>query len=221
MLHQSNAIKPLDMTKIRPFYPASDESKLPNVDLRLPEGRTLTTRQHKRSMVLLSKARKAAQQLERLPDQGETIHAVLNGEYALWDFVPAVLELSGQPIDNLTICTLGFSRNNVEALSELVEAGQVKRLSVLCSTYFAAAGVDGAIYSQMVELCAKHGFPIAALRTHAKILLMATGERRIVIESSANLRSCHNVEQATILDCPELFDFHSAWMRELLEKGGK
>ena len=106
-------------------------------------------------------------------------------------------------------------------LAALIDAGQVKRLAVLCSTYFAAAGIDGAIYAQMVELCQKHAFPIAALLTHAKILLMAVGERRIVAESSANLRSNHNVEQATILDCPELYDFHAAWMRDLLAKGGK
>jgi hypothetical protein len=72
----------------------------------------------------------------------------------------------------------------------------------------------------MCELAGKHGFRIAALRTHAKLLLIATGEARIVVESSANLRSCHNVEQATVFNDAELFDFHRKWIDDLLTKGG-
>lgn len=212
-------LQSFDLSAIKPFYPAVDETALPNAMLRLPAGRTLTTRQHKRSMLNLSRARKAAQQLERLPDEGETLHTVLDGTFALFDFIPAVIDLSGVPIDSLTIATLGFSKNNVESLAALIDAGQVKQLAVLCSHFFAAANIDGEIYSQMAALCARHSFPIAAMRTHAKLLLLATGQRRIVVESSANLRSCHNVETAVLFDDPKLYDFHRAWVLELLAKG--
>ena len=102
----------------------------------------------------------------------------------------------------------------------MLTAGQVKRVEgVLCSHYFAAATIDGEIYKHMSELADKHGFRLAAMRTHAKVLLMAIGERRLVVESSANLRSCHNVEQATVFDDPQVYDFHRGWVTELLQQG--
>ena len=211
--------KDFPMDAIRPFYAGVDETKLANVKLRLSEGRCLTTKERKRETVMLNRSRAASKQLGRLPDRGESIHCILNGSFALFDFIPAALELSGEPIDFLTVATLGFSKANVEALSQLVDAGQVNHVSILCSHYFSAA--DSEIYSQMVELCAKHGFPIAAMRTHAKLLLMSIGSRTLAIESSANLRSCHNCEQATIFNDRALYDFHHEWIRELLDKGAE
>lgn len=212
-------LKTFEMCDIAPFFSGVEESKLANVDLRLERGQCTITKQQKRRTADLVRRAKAAEQIGRLPGRDESLHCVLNGEFALWDFVPAAIELSGQKISELTIATLGFSKRNCEALDELIGAGQVKRVAILCSHYFSAA--DSEIYAHMTELAAKHDFPIAAMRTHAKLLLMALGKRRIVIESSANLRSCHNCEQATIFDNPKLFRFHRDWIHGLLARGSQ
>ena len=217
MLDELKAIDTAGLKMI--FEPTIDESKLANVKLRLADGRCLTTRQHRRRMATLNRASKAAEQIGKLPSHGESLHCILNGSFALFDFIPAALQLAGDPIDELVACTLGFSARNVQTLGQLVDAGQVKRVAVLCSHYFAAA--DAPIYAHAVALCVKHGFRIAAMRTHAKLLLMAIGKRRLIVESSANLRSCHNVEQATIYDDPTLYDFHRGWIDELINKADK
>ncbi len=213
----TNELKPFDMSTIQPFYPAADESTLANVSLRLPENRRMLRRQRQRSTRVLNKHRAAVQTIEKLPAPDESLHCVLNGSFALADFIGAVLELSGRPLDHLAIVTLGFSKANVESLDQLITASQVKRLDILCSHYFAAA--DAQIFAQAAALCSKHGFRIAAMRTHAKILLLKTGAHSIVVESSASLRSCHNVETATMFNDAGLFDFHRAWIDELLTKG--
>lgn len=218
MIQTIDNLKSLDLAGLRTvFEPTIDESKLANVKLRLADGRCITTREAKKLTARLTRTRNAVSQIKALPKRDESLHCILNGTFALWDFVPAVLELTGEPIRDLIVATLGFSKNNVAALAELIDAGQVKHVSVLCSHYFSAADSD--IYAQMVELCQKHGFPIAAMRSHAKLLLMAVGRRRLVVESSANLRSCHNVEQATLFDNPKLYEFHGKWIQELLDKG--
>lgn len=220
MIATMDNLKSLDLTGLKTvFEPTVDESKLANVKLRLAEGRCITTRERKQITARLTRTRNAVSQIKALPKRGESLHCILNGEFALFDFINAVLELSSKPISDLTVATLGFSKGNCEALDQLVTDGKVKRVSILCSHYFAAA--DSEIYAQMVELCQKHGFPIAAMRTHAKLLLMAVGRRRLVVESSANLRSCHNVEQATMYDNARLYGFHRKWINELLAKGAE
>lgn len=211
--------KTFDMTSVQPFYPGVDESKLANVDLRLTDGRRTETKQTKRAFAELNRRNRAAEQLQKLPGAQDAIHCILKGDFALWDFVPATLALIRRPIDFLTIVTLGFSKNNVDALGQLVDSRQVKRVEILCSHYFSAA--DSEIYQHMVALCAKHKFRIAAMRTHAKLLLLAIGGQRITIESSANLRSCHNCEQATLFGAPALYDFHREWITTLLDQGSK
>lgn len=60
---------------------------------------------------------------------------------------------------------------------------------------------------------------LAAARRHAKTTLFEVDDgRKYVIESSANLRSCQSVEQFMIAQDAELYDFHEAWINDLMEK---
>lgn len=57
---------------------------------------------------------------------------------------------------------------------------------------------------------------VAAARTHAKIIGMRMADgRAFVIESSANLRSCRNIEQFVMTQSRSLFDFHEGWMNDV------
>jgi hypothetical protein len=74
------------------------------------------------------------------------------------------------------------------------------------------------IATPLAEALHRRGHSIAAIRCHAKILLMElTDGRHIVVESSANLRSCRNIEQFTMTDDHDLLLFHRGWMLELLK----
>ena len=53
------------------------------------------------------------------------------------------------------------------------------------------------------------------------ILLMRSGDQRLIVESSANLRSCHNVEQATIINHDALYNFHRQWIEDLVTRAGR
>ena len=211
-------LQQFDVGRLRPLlgFAPTDESKLANVKLRLDAGRTLAARPTRHSFAVLGRARGAIAQLGRLPEPGETIHCILNGEYCLADFLPAVIELSGAVIDDLHVATLSFSKRNVDALAALAADGLIGNVTVLCSHYFAAQ--DREIYEHMIEQLRGERFRIVAMRTHAKVLLMRAGTLKLAVESSANLRSCHNVEQATIIRDDGVYDFHKNWMDDLLKR---
>ena len=61
--------------------------------------------------------------------------------------------------------------------------------------------------------------PVAALRVHAKVLLFSlTDGRRLTWEGSANLQRVSNVETGILTNDPELFTFHSSWVKRLFDQ---
>jgi hypothetical protein len=162
---------------------------------------------------------KAYKQLAELPTKnGQTLHAVISGTYALWQLVPALVERSGDTIDELLIATLSFSKQNAAEILGLIDGGQVKSFGLLVSKYFKCANRH--IYDCLVPQLHERKQPACAMRIHCKIILlkMTRGEA-YTVESSANLRSSGNVEQFCLTRCPKLHAFHRAWIREELERG--
>ena len=162
------------------------------------------------------KAETAAETLGRIPTARQATHLIINGRFALWDFVPAVLKLSNRTIKQLYLATLGFSRKNIQELSLLLDEKKIKSVSLLCSHYF--KGTSNGIYEFAEEQLAQRGQRFASCRTHAKIVLaQLSNGRTVTIESSANLRSCKNIEQVVVGGDPGLYRFHVAWMEELFK----
>lgn len=158
-------------------------------------------------------ARNAIESLSEIPNPTTAIHTIISGRFALWDYVPAVIQLGGT-IESLYLATLGFSRKNMAELSAMLDAGQIGSVSLICSHYF--KGTSNGIYEFAAEQLSARGQRFLSIRTHAKIVLIKLADgRTITLESSANLRSCKNIEQVFIAGLPDLHRFHSTWMDEL------
>lgn len=192
----------------------------------LESGRALVTKQtRRRQFITIANVGHAAKQLAKLPAADETIHLVIRANhFAPFDLLPAFIELAGQPAAEVILCSLGINDRHTEALDRMLTAGQVKRCDLLLSHYFSK--VDAEEYARAAAVITKHGGQVAALRSHAKLILARfearpksrTPARHIVCESSANLRSCRSIEQAAIFNDRALFDFHAGWVRELIAK---
>lgn len=172
---------------------------------------------HKADVQDSRQAKSAVEALGDLPGPKHALHILITGRFSLWDCVPAVIETCGR-IRSLHIATLGFSKRNVEAMGKLLDGGQIERLRLLCSHYF--KGTSNGIYEFAAEeLGRRPGAEFLSVRTHAKLLLIKLTNRTLAFESSANLRSCKNLEQLTVIGCPEVYQFHAAWIDELFERG--
>ena len=155
----------------------------------------------------------AVELLRPLPRSKETLHLVLPGSFVPLDLVAALLEITGQTATSLRLATLGFSDSNVETLCRMLDTGQVKSLSLVCSRYFAAASKP--IYEHAAQELPRRGAQLLATRSHAKVMLIETGRDRWTFEGSGNLRSCVCLEQVALTSDRQLFRFHAGWFDRL------
>jgi len=182
----------------------------------LTTDRRLADRTARRRVKDARKEESAMAAIGKLPGPTESLHLVISGRFALWHVVPAIRQLAGQTIDELRIATLGFSRDNIDALCAMLDAGEIGRVWLLCSHYFKGTSTDTFTHAQD-QLARRPGRAwFASLRTHAKLLLLKLADgRTFTIESSANLRSCKNIEQMTLVGSRPVYAFHAGWIDEL------
>lgn len=161
-----------------------------------------------------SEVHNAVNLIQPLPARGETIHAVMDSHFKGVDLVPAILRLAARPARELIITTLGFNQRDAACLCELAERGDIERLAMVCSNFFAEK--DQAAYNYARERFAKVGGRLAVSRNHSKLLLFDMRPDYYTVESSANLRSCMNFEQFALTNSKPLFDFHRGWVTKML-----
>jgi hypothetical protein len=168
-----------------------------------------------RRFARLEQLRAAVEALRPLPWPGEAIHGVTGTSFSGWMIAAAIVELlRPAPIDAMTICTLGFNRENARDLCGLLDSGAVRSVLLLVSDYFKSS--DRTIFADIRQDLERRGQRVAIARSHAKLMLFDAGERHIVVETSANLRSSMNVEQFSVADDPALLAFHRGWIDELV-----
>lgn len=199
----------------QPFddVPEFDDQANPEVDVhaRLSGDRSTTCMATRRLCVDYRANPDAFRHLKRLPGEGASLHGIISGKYALWDLVPALIERTGESIADLYLATLGFSKANGADLCGLLDDRKVRRVSLICSYYFQKTSAG--IYDLVVPELLARGQRVKAIRSHCKMILARmTDGRRFVCESSANLRSCVNIEQFVLTRSKRLYLFHRRWM---------
>jgi hypothetical protein len=173
---------------------------------------SVRTRAARRRFYDLSRVPNAARLITPLPAPGETIHALMGGDFHAWDLVPAIAGQLSVTIAELYVTTLGFNHANNQHLCEMLDAGAIGSAFILCSEYFRDA--DNDVYTAAERRLAERGSKIKAVRNHSKVMLIrpASGPDRYALESSANLRSCNNLEQFALTNDAALFEFHRGWI---------
>lgn len=99
----------------------------------------------------------------------------------------------------------------------MLDTGQIGRVTFVCSCYFRDANPEA--FRKTAEALAARHQPLIATRNHSKLLLMATSRGDwLTVESSANLRSCKNIEQSCMTSDRELYDFYTGCFAEIVEQ---
>ena len=132
----------------------------------------------------------------------------IGGKHSMGHIVPAVLELAdGATIDELSICTLTFSKQNAEEWADLIDRKRIKKCTVVTSVYFEKTSTG--IYDYAASILRPRNVDLFTLRCHAKLACMQLSDgRTITAEGSANTRSAKTIEQVTLFGSPDVYQFH-------------
>ena len=172
----------------------------------------------KKGYILYSNARKLAKELRLNP--GERFDAFVGGDFIFGDFIEAYIVEHNAKCGKMTISTLSLSQENVDSLRTLLEKGYVDSLNLLVSVYFyshEAHALIPYIYDRLDDSAWNFNLSVAAI--HTKTAQFETlGGRKIVIHGSANLRSSGNIEQFTIEENPELYNFYDEHLTRIAER---
>jgi hypothetical protein len=199
-----------DFAAVRPvpFAALAREPAGPKGGDRPGGRRAFLARAHRRRFAAL---KAAAEVLDVLPAEGESLHAIMTGLYDLLHLLVVLLQRFGSPCATLRVGTLSLSRRNVQELAALYDDGKVGRLDVLVSDFFRKHDDD--IFAELVQEFHARGQRVAAARSHAKVVTMALEDgRRYVLEGSANLRTNHNLEQFCLARDSPLHGFYDTWL---------
>ena len=198
---------------IKPFY--DDNVGRRDVVATVADDLRYARRAASRKFIDATRVANAARQLDQLPEDAETIHCIMRGNFDAWHWLPAIIGLADTTVETLNIATLGFNEKNANELIGMLDRSEVKHATFLCAHFWKTH--DGPLYDSIATELAKRGCPALAARTHAKVQCLEMSDGRCyVIESSANLRSCRNVEQTSITRDRGLLLFHRGWMLDMI-----
>ena len=202
--------------------------ELPDIDLDLmeflPSDETEETRYTlpkvvpmKEDFVLYENAQKMAREL-RL-GFGERFDAFVSGSFIFGDFIEAYLTTQNACAKRMTISTLSMSQNNVDSLHTLMEKGYIEELNLIISVYFWGNERSSLIPYIYKQLDIGDRFQLAVAGVHTKTVHFETlGGRKIIMHGSANLRSSGNIEQFTMEENPELYEFYDDHFNRIIDK---
>jgi hypothetical protein len=188
-----------------PFQAAARAAANPDDELPPP----LKGKARRRRRAMVARAREI---LPHLPqEEGEATHALLTGRVDLAVVIVTLLPHYG-PCRHARFATLAFNERTTLELSHQLATNRAQRLSLLCSLYFRTH--NGGLYQEARAQAER--FPgrwaLAAGRNHAKVACLDFGRQRLVLESSANLRSNGNLEQFSVIMDQDLHDWYAGWL---------
>lgn len=202
--------------------------ELPDIDLNLidfiPSDETEETRYTvpklapmRSDYIVYDNAVRMAKEL-RL-EKGQRFDAFVSGNFIFGDFIEAYLTEQNAQATTMTISTLSMSQNNIDSLRGLLLGDYIKELNLIISAYFWANERNSLIPYIYKNLDIDNRFQLAVAGIHTKTCHFQTlGGRKIVMHGSANLRSSGNIEQFTMEENPDLYEFYDEHFKRITEK---
>lgn len=152
-------------------------------------------------------------------DKGVRYDCLVAGSFIFGDFIEAFLVRYDCKAIKMTITTLSLSQENVDSLCTLMQRGYIDKLDLVVSDYFYSHERHNLVPYMYEQLDIDNRFQLSVAFIHTKVInFLTAGGKKIVIHGSANLRSSGNVEQFTIEENAELFDWYEERFAPIIER---
>lgn len=132
----------------------------------------------------------------------------IDGSFIFGDLIEALFVDKQIRAYRMDISTLSLSQENIDSLATLLIKGYIKELNLIISDYFYAHERHLLIPYIQKELDFNNRFQLIVAGNHTKIIAAKLNNGiHLVMHGSANLRSSGNIEQISIQDNKEIYDF--------------
>jgi hypothetical protein len=152
----------------------------------------------------------------KLPTPGETAHFVNNANFDYWNAIAeiALILSATRPVTEFYGSTWSINRQNIQELMLLLDTGKILKCAFLTDRSLKRR--DNASYAQIVIGLQERNQRFVAFNNHTKVTILTDGIEYIVTEGSANWTANPRLEQFTVTNSRDLYDFHRGWMEEML-----
>ncbi len=150
-------------------------------------------------------AQRTASEIKIFP--GMSYFGILDGSFIFGDLLEAILVGQDLFASRLDIQTLSLSQENVDSLATLLIKDYVGELNLIVSDYFYSHERQTLIPYIYEQLDIDDKFQLAVAGTHVKVITADIDNIKMVMHGSSNLRSSGNIEQVSIQDNKEIYNF--------------
>ena len=140
-------------------------------------------------------------------NKGSRYYSFIDGSFIFGDFIEAFL-VENDKCAKVTLSTLSMSQENIDSFANLLNNGYISELNIIISDYFFSHERNNLVKYMFEVLDIEDKFQLSVCRTHTKITLLEFDDKKVVISGSANLRTSDNLEQISIEENNELYNFN-------------
>jgi len=148
-----------------------------------------------------------------IPEKNQNTFFLMNGNCQFVDFISEFVKNVGG-VKEIYFTTLSLNQHTFDSL-DLILPNITKH--ILVSSYFLATDRENILHKMKKENRLDK-YEVGFFRNHTKLVLIKTDTDFYLFTGSANLRSSGTIEQFSIYNSEELFEFNKKWITYLIDK---
>ena len=148
-----------------------------------------------------------------IPKQNQNTFFLMNGNCQFVDFISEFVKNVGE-VKEIYFTTLSLNQHTFDSLDKILP--NITK-HILVSSYFLATDRENILHKMKKENRLEK-YDVGFFRNHTKLVLIKTETDFYLFTGSANLRSSGTIEQFSIYNSEELFEFNKTWITYLIDK---
>jgi len=152
-----------------------------------------------------------------MPKAGESLEIICNGDFDTSNFLDEIIDSNGY-VDQLYIATWIINRDCSAKVFDYFDKGKIKEAGAIISNR--TKQLRRQDWGFIIEGMIDRGIKVKIPHTHAKLFIAKNEAKNtyLTISGSGNWNLNKRIENYTITNSKNTFDFHLSWMLEMLSE---
>lgn len=155
----------------------------------------------------------SVKEIIKLPKKNYQYRLITQKAFTSTDFLKWVYEEEGATEINIAVYRM--NQHSVHVIKSMIDIPEIK-INIILSSFFKTSKKAEVWHDDLVmHSRGKPNINIFYCVNHAKIICVRTDKNWYVIEGSGNMSNNARIEQYTIDNSEDVYNFHSDWIKEL------